>query len=787
MFRPNLPFKKFFGFQTRSQLQTQPFFCPVKMLLLTLIMLAPIVAGQPSAAIQRALDASTFPPWCWAVMAVGGAAVLVAMVLAIAGLVRLSRGGGLSRGSMSYSLLGDQVKPQLDRTSKILFALALVLGILGIVALCVPPAIVSSTTAVVGPARLVRGSTVSLSGSHVSEIVVDRFSPSATASDAIRLSVAHPSGDSKFVMDIVENGIRKTVDVVPSDALPVGRALAGEAVVTHDGRLALGSFSLLPQTRAGSSGPTTMGVFIVSFSGSKPCGTSSATADCATDCSLANARSIMTTGTLNVRKYFSEVTAGAIDLSISDSSFVTVSVPGPIVRKEDIRGLVEAASPAGKKPSSFQKAVFLMPSNWRRDASFAEPTAGYAERPGDDIWVLGCTSISSFQVITHEIGHSFSLHHSGASYNGVFADYYDLSSIMSLAYSFNNQGVSRRGLNAINLDMVNAMPSSQVVELTQASQTVTLTSLSSRTASSPSTQLFAAKATVGSFTYWVELRTKVNNDADLNTALNGVAPSGNLYDRLLVHIRASTDGKTQIVASIAQGASWTDSAGKFSIKHDAAVLGKFVSTISGGSPSSASTSAPASSSPPSKKKCFGASSTTLVEGIGPLKLDELHIGHRVQCFDPHTGRVSFSPVISIVHDHEEDLVPVLSIELLRPDGSISHLTVTDTHLLVVPTDQEFRQSALLAIGDLVVLVDGSFAAVKRISKTKSRVRNPLTLSGLIVVDGVAASVHSVDHDRFQRLTAPLRMMYQISPSLLESSFVKGAVYYFDKYVTPHLE
>lgn len=193
-------------------------------------------------------------------------------------------------------------------------------------------------------------------------------------------------------------------------------------------------------------------------------------------------------------------------------------------------------------------------------------------------------------------------------------------------------------------------------------------------------------------------------------------------------------------------------------------------------------------SAPKKKKCFGASSTVLVDDVvGRVKLSDLKVGQHVQSYDPHSGKLSSTPVISIVHQDEEDHVATLTLTLLRSDGSTSKLVATHTHLIIVPSKEMFRQSSQLALGDLVLMADGSTATVKEIRETRDRVRNPLTMSGFIVVDGVAASTHSVHHDRFQHVVAPLRMLYRISPSLVKSRFVQGAIYYFDKYITPHLE
>ena len=195
----------------------------------------------------------------------------------------------------------------------------------------------------------------------------------------------------------------------------------------------------------------------------------------------------------------------------------------------------------------------------------------------------------------------------------------------------------------------------------------------------------------------------------------------------------------------------------------------------------------AATTAPKKQKCFGASSTVLVKRVGQVRLDRLEIGQLVQSYDPHSGKLSFSPVIGIVHENEQDRVETLELTLLRSDGTTSELIATNTHLLVVPTKEIFRQTSALAVGDLVVMADGSHAAVKKVQSALHRVRNPLTMSGLVVVDGVAASCHSVNHNQFQRVVAPLRFLYSLSPSLVKSRFVQRAIFYFDKYITPHLE
>ncbi len=173
-------------------------------------------------------------------------------------------------------------------------------------------------------------------------------------------------------------------------------------------------------------------------------------------------------------------------------------------------------------------------------------------------------------------------------------------------------------------------------------------------------------------------------------------------------------------------------------------------------------------------------------------IENVKIGQFVECLDLVSKKMSFTPVLSIVHNAgNEKQMKVLNMKFKTSAGRCVNLSVTETHLLVVPSNDGekycLRESGKIFLGASVVLADFECAALESVSAGYVAVCNPLTLSGYIVVDGVAASVHSVDHHRFQAVTSPLRALYRICPSLLSSRMVKMVVHMFDAYITPVLE
>ncbi|GAB0086844.1 hypothetical protein DMENIID0001_010390 [Sergentomyia squamirostris] len=145
--------------------------------------------------------------------------------------------------------------------------------------------------------------------------------------------------------------------------------------------------------------------------------------------------------------------------------------------------------------------------------------------------------------------------------------------------------------------------------------------------------------------------------------------------------------------------------------------------------------------------CFTASSTVLTESGERRRLSELRIGERVLSVDGETGRPVFSEVMLFLDRNTEEERQFVHIE--TEDGT--HVTVTPSHLLM-NVDSTGRRNYVFADsiveGDMVlVAVNGTTLASRRVARVSVEISRgvfaPLTRSGTIVVDSVAASCYAL--------------------------------------------
>ena len=124
--------------------------------------------------------------------------------------------------------------------------------------------------------------------------------------------------------------------------------------------------------------------------------------------------------------------------------------------------------------------------------------------------------------------------------------------------------------------------------------------------------------------------------------------------------------------------------------------------------------------------CFSRRTTVNVQGQGPVTMDQLNVGDRVQ-----VGDQQYEPVYGFYKRNHESINTFVTIET-----SESTVELTESHLLFV--DGVAKRAAEVNIGDEL-----SGGTVSNISTTAQKgIYSPLTNSGKLVVnDGIVASAY----------------------------------------------
>ena len=165
-----------------------------------------------------------------------------------------------------------------------------------------------------------------------------------------------------------------------------------------------------------------------------------------------------------------------------------------------------------------------------------------------------------------------------------------------------------------------------------------------------------------------------------------------------------------------------------------------------------------------QQSCLPADAAVVTEQAGRRRMDELRVGDRVLAARPD-GSTFYDDVYMFGH---KDAAATGSFVKLETAGGAALRLTPDHHVFVTRAGARLEIPASAAqVGDLVQVVGaGGAAALDAIvAKTLAADRglfNPYTLSGSIVVDGVAASCHSSSFmdGVFAALNIPLPAGYQ---------------------------
>ncbi|XP_072018397.1 warthog protein 4-like [Amphiura filiformis] len=185
------------------------------------------------------------------------------------------------------------------------------------------------------------------------------------------------------------------------------------------------------------------------------------------------------------------------------------------------------------------------------------------------------------------------------------------------------------------------------------------------------------------------------------------------------------------------------------------------------------------------------------------RMDQLKVGDNVESFDAETNSVTFSEVYFISHeDDTSNSSRLVKLVFVFEDEKELSLRLHSKHLVyacrieekaepnVAPITDSCRYPPMnpvtagsVKIGDFVWLRNsaGKFTPkpVIDLGESWNGIRHPMTLNHYIVVDDVLASVHMYDEWLYRQVTAPLRFLYGISPSITDTSLVKKLVQMWD--------
>lgn len=127
--------------------------------------------------------------------------------------------------------------------------------------------------------------------------------------------------------------------------------------------------------------------------------------------------------------------------------------------------------------------------------------------------------------------------------------------------------------------------------------------------------------------------------------------------------------------------------------------------------------------------CFSGSSLVMVQGKGPVPMDQAQIGDMVL-----TSAAGYEPLYAFGHYKAEK-----NSEFLKIKTTVDTLEITAEHLLNVVGKAHPVRADSVNVGDSLVSIEGDARVLKTSTITSQGLFAPLTPSGKIVVNNIVAS------------------------------------------------
>jgi len=162
--------------------------------------------------------------------------------------------------------------------------------------------------------------------------------------------------------------------------------------------------------------------------------------------------------------------------------------------------------------------------------------------------------------------------------------------------------------------------------------------------------------------------------------------------------------------------------------------------------------------------CFSADSTVITPE-GPMRMEQLKVGHQVMVMNEATGQMVFEPVDSFIHRRNDIHTKFIDISTDAGTG----MSLTPGHLVPISdcsngVSLTLKYASEAQLGECVLAqVDGQLTPTKIVGlkeSMKTGIYAPLTRSGNLLVDNTVASCYS-NHESFYLQNTFYRMFMML--------------------------
>jgi len=181
--------------------------------------------------------------------------------------------------------------------------------------------------------------------------------------------------------------------------------------------------------------------------------------------------------------------------------------------------------------------------------------------------------------------------------------------------------------------------------------------------------------------------------------------------------------------------------------------------------------------------CFSGDSFVTVEGNQKKLLSEVKIGDRVLALNTKTNKMEYSDVYAFL-----DVDRTSSMEFVNIATSNGEISITAEHLIMSKRDGTAVFEAIAArrvlVGDLLQLANGEVVKIEKISSVfKVGAYAPATVLGTVVINDVVASCYAyTSHFKAHAAMAPLRWLWETTPSVLIEETPKEGVHWYSGFL-----
>ena len=191
---------------------------------------------------------------------------------------------------------------------------------------------------------------------------------------------------------------------------------------------------------------------------------------------------------------------------------------------------------------------------------------------------------------------------------------------------------------------------------------------------------------------------------------------------------------------------------------------------SNGSSVPTKSSAQAGASTPRKNKCFSKDSSLHLEDGSSMQINTAKIGDKILSYSLTENKFKYSPIISI--PHEKNNISSQFIEITTSSGK--KIKMTKDHLIPIisegSSDMKLIKAENINTNDVILTVDGCETVSSKEVITEDGIYTVITMDDYIVVNNIVVSPFAISHLVSNFYYQFHRTLYNISPSIIESSY-----------------